>query len=96
MPELPHIVGKGVAPVRIPAVDRLVEIYVRERDKRMEQLRIEVEAKEELITALHEFSEQIGKNKEGEIIYRHDDLLVTLTTGKEKLKVRTEGAEEPE
>lgn len=96
MPELPHMTGKGVAPVRIPAIDKLVEIYVRKRDARMEQLRIEVEAKEDLIAALHEFSEQIGKNKEGEIIYRHDDLLVTLTTGKEKLKVRTEGAEEPE
>ena len=82
-----HIVGKGVAPVALPDVDRLADNYIKERDKRMKQTPREVAAKGKLIDALHAHAEQL-RNPDGDIVYRMDDLLITLTAGKEKLQVR--------
>ena len=90
--ELPGIEGPGVAQPRIPEIDRLVDKYVKARDFRMEQTKHEVAAKAELITALHAHGEALA-TPEGDIVYRYDDLVVTLATGKEKLKVRTAGGE---
>jgi hypothetical protein len=93
--ELPGIEGVGVAPVSIEEIDQLVDAYVLRRDARMERTRQEVEAKQKLITALHANVDKIGKDNTGAIIYRHQDLIVTLRAGKEELKVRT-SEEEPE
>ena len=90
--DLPGIEGPGVAAPRIPEIDRLVDKYVKARDFRMEQTKHEVAAKAELISALHAHGETLA-TPEGDIVYRYDDLVVTLATGKEKLKVRTAGGE---
>lgn len=87
--DLPHMTGAGVAPVKIPEIDKLVDRYVSARDTRMDCTTREVEAKSALIAALHENAAKLVKLSDGEIVYRHDDLVVTLKTGKEKLKVRT-------
>jgi hypothetical protein len=92
--ELPGMTGKGVAPIQLPEIDDLVHDYVDKRDLRMERTRLEVEAKTRLITALRENADKLGTDKQGTIIYRHDDLVVTLKHGKDDLKVRTEGGEE--
>jgi hypothetical protein len=94
--ELPGMVGKGVAPVKIASVDKLVVRYVRARDERMELTREEVEAKNNLIDELREHSDKIGEDKDGTITYRHDDLIVILKHGKDDLKVKTEGGEDGE
>jgi hypothetical protein len=92
--ELPGMTGKGVAPVSIPEVDALVDDYVKKRDARMERTKLEVEAKDKLITSLRYHAAKIGADADGAITYRHDDLIVTLKHGKDDLKVRTEGGEE--
>jgi hypothetical protein len=92
--ELP-LTGKGVERVVIKAVDQRVSKYVRARDARMELTTKEVEAKTELIKAMRDNKEKISTDAEGTMIYRHDDLLVTLKHGKDELKVRTEESEEP-
>lgn len=84
--EMP-IDGPGVAPVTVPEIDKLADEYIRERDKRMKQTPREVAAKGKLIEALHKHGDQL-RNPDGDIVYRMDDLLVTLTPGKEKLQVR--------
>jgi hypothetical protein len=81
------IVGPGVSPVSVPEIDKLADDYIRERDKRMKQTPREVAAKGRLIDALHAHADQL-RNPDGDIVYRMDDLLVTLTPGKEKLQVR--------
>jgi len=86
--------GPGVERVTIKAVDRAVERYVSARDERMELTKQEVEKKIELIAILKEHKDKIGVDKEGSIIYRHDDLLVTLRHGKDELKVRTSEEED--
>jgi hypothetical protein len=82
-----HIEGKGVSPANIPEIDKLADDYIKERDKRMKQTPREVAAKGKLIDALHEHADQL-KNPDGDILYRMDSLLITLTAGKEKLQVR--------
>lgn len=92
--ELP-LTGKGVERVVIKAVDQRVSKYVRARDARMELTTKEVEAKTELIKVMRDNKDKISTDAEGTMIYRHDDLLVTLKHGKDDLKVRTEESEEP-
>ena len=80
------IVGKGVSPVHIPELDKLAEVYVAERDKRLRQTPKEVAAKLKLIDALHKHSAKL-KTPDGDLIYRYDEMMITLSAGKEKLKV---------
>jgi hypothetical protein len=87
--ELP-LTGKGVERVSIKAIDAAVAKYVNARDARMALTKKEVEAKAVLIKALRDNKAKLGADAEGTIIYRHDELLVTLKHGKDELKVRTE------
>jgi hypothetical protein len=89
------LTGPGVERVTIKAVDRAVERYVAARDERMELTKKEVEKKIELIAIMKEHKDKIGVDAEGSMIYRHDDLLVTLRHGKDELKVRTSEEEKP-
>jgi hypothetical protein len=93
--ELPGMTGAGVAPVAIEDVDKCVDKYVELRNTRMEYNRLEVEAKRALISSLHANEDKIGRHKDGALVYRHDDLIITLRTGKDDLKVELmEGAED--
>jgi len=94
--DLPHMVGKGVAPKRIPKIDQLADKYVERRDARMLALTSEVEAKTKLIEALHFHGDDL-RLPNGWLSYRFGDLLITLEPGKEKLSVKTtatDGSEE--
>lgn len=88
-PDLPGVTGKGVAPVRIKAVDDAAEEYVKIRDRRMAMTKKEVQAKQTLIDLLHKNAEKIGADDEGVMCYEYDDVVVELKPGKEQLKVRT-------
>ena len=90
------LTGPGVERVSIKAVDRAVDRYVAVRDERMELTKKEVEKKIELIAIMKEHKDKIGVDAEGSMVYRHDDLLVTLRHGKDDLKVRTSEDEEGE
>lgn len=87
------LTGKGVERVSIKAVDAAVAKYVAARDERMELTKKEVDTKTALITALRANKDKLGADAEGTIIYRHDDMLVTLKHGKDELKVKTEDDE---
>lgn len=86
--------GTGVSPVRIPEVDKLAEAYVKERDKRLVLTPKEVIAKHNLIAALHAHEKEIGKQPDGTLVYRFDEMVITLKPGKEKLKVEDEHTED--
>jgi hypothetical protein len=90
------LTGKGVERVSIKAVDAAVAKYVQARDDRMALTKKEVEAKAVLIGTLRANTDKLGADAEGTIIYRHDDLLVTLKHGKDELKVKTEGDDDGE
>lgn len=82
------MIGKGVAQVSIPKVDSLIVEYVKIRDSRMNLTTKEVAAKQAVVDALHQFANEIGQDKQGTIVYRYDDLLITLKVGKADLKIR--------
>jgi hypothetical protein len=92
--ELPGITGPGVAPVAIAEVNDLVDQYVTRRNRRMELTALEVESKRALIALLRANTDKLVADPSGTIVYRHNDLIVTLRTGKDELKVRTEGTEQ--
>lgn len=94
--ELPGIEGKGVAPVSIPRINKLCDAYIRERDKRCAQTPNEVAAKQKLIEAIHAHADQIGKDRNGELVYRYGETVIILKPGKETLKVKEVSAEEGE
>jgi hypothetical protein len=80
--------GKGVAPVKIPKVDKLARQYVEDRDKRLAALTDEVSSKGKLIEAIHFHAEQL-KQPDGTLVYRYDDQELRLEPGKEKLSIKT-------
>lgn len=62
---------------------------MKERDKRCSQTPKEIAAKTKLIDVLHLHADKIGKDAKGVLRYQYDDLVVSLTPGKEKLKVKS-------
>ena len=86
--ELPAMEGPGVAPVKIPAIDKLAEKYKQARDRRLEESKPERDAKTKLIGAIHKHKAEIGADNNGEVIYRYEDTVVILKPGKEELKVK--------
>lgn len=91
-----HIEGEGVSRQSLPEVDQLAEAYIKERDKRLTQTPKEVAAKRKLIEALHANRDKITQ-PDGELVYRYDEMRITLIPGKEKLRVEeidAKGAEE--
>ena len=84
--ELPHMTGPGVAVPHLPDVDQLAQAYITQRDQRLKCLINEIVAKDNLITALHSHDEEL-KQPDGSLAYRFADLVITLSHGKEKLKV---------
>jgi hypothetical protein len=93
-PELPGVEGPGVSPISIAAIDTAAEAYIKERDKRCAMTPREVAAKQKLIQLLHDNVEKIGKDSNGEIIYRYGDEVISLKPGKETLKVYNAKEEE--
>jgi hypothetical protein len=89
------IVGKGVERVALPQLDRLAEDYCKERDKRLKLTPKEVAAKGKLIDAMHAHADQI-RRPDGTLVYRYDEKMITVTPGKEKLKVAEVGTDDEE
>lgn len=89
--ELPGMVGDGVAPASIPEIDKLCEKYVHERDKRCALTPKEIEAKGNLIAAIHKHVKAgtLHPDSDGAVVYRYDDLRVILKPGKETLKIKS-------
>ena len=87
--------GPGVAPVKLPKVDKLARTYVEARDTRITALNEEIESKRKLIEALHFHADQI-KTPDGTLMYHFDDSIITLEAGKEKLKVSASHVDEEE
>jgi hypothetical protein len=79
--------GKGVAQVRIPKLDKLAATYIEDRDRRLAALVDEVSGKGKLIEAMHFHKAQL-EQPDGSLVYRYDDLLIRLETGKEKLSIK--------
>lgn len=91
--ELPGVEGPGVSPVSIAEIDKLAEKYTTEKDKRCRLTPKEVAAKGALIDAIHKHEKKLGRNPDGNITYRYNDVDFVLKPGKEKLsmvKVDTE------
>jgi hypothetical protein len=86
--------GKGVERVSIRAIDNAIGRYVVARDERMELTKKEVETKTALIKVMRDNKDKLSVDAEGTIVYKHDDLLVTLKHGKDELKVKTDGSED--
>lgn len=86
--DLPGIEGPGVAPVRIAKIDKLLDAYIVEKDKRCAMTPKEVAAKGKLVDAIHENAEKIGRDSDGTIVYRSGDHVVVLKPGKELLSVK--------
>lgn len=86
--DLPEMEGPGVAPISIGPVEEAAENYIKERDKRMKLTPKEVEAKRKLIATIHEHEDKIGKQPDGTIVYRYEDIIIRLEPGPEKLKVK--------
>lgn len=86
--ELAGMEGPGVGSVSIKEIDAAADTYVKIRDKRCMMTPREITAKQNLMDVIHKNEDKIGKDTTGRIVYRYDDMVITLTPGKEQLKVK--------
>lgn len=87
--DLPGITGPGVAPKQIAEIDAAAIEYRVERDRRMAVTPHEVRTKKNLIDLLHAHEKEIGRDEHGVLRYQHEDLVIELRPGEEKLKVKS-------
>ena len=85
-PELPGVVGEGVAPLSIPEIDKQITKYERAKDARCNASPGEVEAKKALRALLHQNAAALPVNEDGNRFYRLDGVDYIL---EEKLKRRS-------
>lgn len=89
--DLPGIEGDGVAPLKIPDIDKAINKYQRKKEARCAVSPDEIAAKNELRARLHQHREELPRNAEGVPFYRYDDRDYLL---EEKLKVQIVDTEE--
>jgi hypothetical protein len=80
--------GPGVEIPRIKELDDLAAEYQKEKQKRCQQTPKEIAAKGKLIDAIHKHADKLGRTEDGAVVYKNDELKVTLKPGKEKLNVK--------
>ncbi len=91
--ELPGMTGPGVGSIKIKAIDAATENYLSKKD-RLTAMKTALDlATEKLSELIHANAEKIGKDKNGEIVYRYDGVIVSVKPGKEKLQVKEVGEE---
>jgi hypothetical protein len=80
------LTGKGVAPVQIEEIDKLVEKYIRRKEASAAADKSESEAKGKLVDAMHGYADQL-REPDGALVYRLGETVVSLVAGAEKLKI---------
>lgn len=70
--DLPGMVGKGVAPLSIPEIDKAINAYERKKEKRCEASPGEVAAKRDLKELLVKHRDELPMNEDGQRFYRRD------------------------
>jgi hypothetical protein len=80
------LTGKGVAPVQIDEIDKLVEKYIRRKEASAAADKSESEAKQKLVDAMHGYADQL-REPDGALVYRFNETVVSLVAGAEKLKI---------
>lgn len=83
--DLPGVDGPGVAPLKIPEIEKAINKYQRKKDERCQASPGEVAAKQELRALLHEHKSELPVNAQGIPFYRYDERDYLL---EEKLKVQ--------
>lgn len=86
--------GPGVARIKFPEIDALARKYQKLKEKRCAITPSEDAAKTELLQAVHAHAKEIGRDGEGVIRYYAGDLVVEVTPGKDKLKVKSDSDDE--
>ncbi len=87
--DLPAMEGPGVERISIKEIDDLAEDYIKTRDRWVAASAPVQVANDKLREAIHKHADKIGKDRNGEIVYRYDNVVVLLKPGKESLKVKT-------
>lgn len=70
--DLPGIQGKGVAPLKIPNIDKAIRSYENKKEKRCEASPGEISAKRDLKALLHEHAAELPLNEDGQKFYRYE------------------------
>ena len=83
--DLPGIQGPGVAPFKSKKIDAAIRIYFPAKERRIEALKEEVDAKKNLMELLHQHEKEIGKDDEGVIRYKFDAKVIGIKPSEEKL-----------
>lgn len=79
---------EGMEAASIPEIEEAAENYVKLRDKRMKLLEQEITAKANLLTVVTEHAKELSTDAEGNKVYRYDDEMVILKTGRSNVKVK--------
>lgn len=87
--DLPGVGGPGVSQKQIKPLNKALDQYIVDRDAHRAATAAITESKKKVVEIMHAHESEIGKDSNGEMIYRYEDEVVTLKPGKEELKVKT-------
>lgn len=85
--DLPEMKGPGVAPVQIPALDKLARKFLIVAEELKAQKETHEAAKLALQEALEEHADELGRDAEGAVRYYCGDVAITMAPGKTKITV---------
>lgn len=94
--EIPFEPQPGVAPKKIPVIEKAANRYITHKDARCAEREKEKGAKAVLIQLILEHKDEIGVDSNGELLYRFDTHLLSVKPGKEELKIIEVGSDEGE
>jgi|SRR5215469_1023886 len=82
--------GKGVEPPSIPSIDKALKQYVLDEDAETRASLKAGESADKLCDEMHKHADKLRK-PDGSLVYKHEDRVVSITLGNEKLKVKKIG-----
>ena len=85
--DLPEMKGPGVAPIQIPALDKLARKFLIVAEELKAQKETHEAAKLALQEALEEHADELGRDAEGVVRYYCGDVAITMAPGKTKITV---------
>ena len=85
--DLPAMTGPGVAPIQIPALDKLARKFLIVAEELKAQKETHEAAKLALQEALEEHADELGRDAEGAVRYYCGGVAITMAPGKTKITV---------
>lgn len=83
-----NIEGDGAVAIHIDEIEHAADAYIKVRDAFVTNTRKLQERQDDLRKAMHNHEDKLVQRADKTLVYQYDDLTITCTPGKEKVKIK--------